>query len=80
MCHGIDAKGKVNVGPSLIGKDYAKAGVTNHIRAIITDGSKTNPEMPPFHARHGGPLNDSEIDSLVRYLTFKSKQSKVSSQ
>jgi mono/diheme cytochrome c family protein len=72
MCHGM--RGQGGVGPSLMTGDYEQAPFRDYIRKIIAEGSPRSPEMPPYHQSKGGPLNDAEIDSLVNYLRFQSRE------
>lgn len=78
MCHGVHATGNpAAAGPSLLGGDYEDEAYRSHIRSVIADGSPNSPQMPPFSKKHGGPLNDDEIDSLVGFLKFQSMQQKM---
>ncbi len=65
MCHGVKARGAV--GPELIGP-YQNATFTAKMRAVMEYGSKTHRSMPGFLAEAGGPLDKTQIDSLVKYL------------
>ncbi|MDR3614636.1 MAG: DUF1573 domain-containing protein [Candidatus Obscuribacterales bacterium] len=65
MCHGKGAKGAV--GPALVGP-YKNPNYATHMRQIIAHGSKTRRTMPGFLSTAGGPLNDTQIDSIVGYL------------
>lgn len=74
MCHGFRAKG--GVGPGLLGLDYENKVLAKGLRKIIAEGSPTNRSMPGFATTHGGPLKDAEIDSLINYLSWRSKLEK----
>jgi mono/diheme cytochrome c family protein len=64
ICHG--SKEEFKPGP-----DIASDAMMNHDEkswlAIIRDG-EPNSNMPAFHTKNKGPLNDEEIASLVDYL------------
>ncbi len=64
LCHGSAAEHKP-------GADIASDAMMNHDEkswtTIIRDGIP-NSNMPGFHTKHKGPLNDEEIASLVDYL------------
>lgn len=77
MCHGANAQGNHSAGPSLLQADYENAQTIAAIRTVIAEGSKRSPQMPPFSKKLGGPLTDDEIDSLVGFLKFQSKQAKL---
>ncbi len=65
MCHGPKAEGES--GPTLIGP-YDNPLYYEHIKVVITKGSKTTNAMPGFGGEAGGPLAQKQIDSLVLYL------------
>lgn len=64
ICHGSQAEHKP-------GPDIASDAMMGHDekswKKIITDGIP-NTNMPAFHTKNKGPLNDEEIASLVDYL------------
>jgi len=66
MCHGVKARGAV--GPQLIGP-YQDAAFKANMRNVMEYGSKTHRSMPGFLAEAGGPLDKTQIDSLVKYLS-----------
>jgi mono/diheme cytochrome c family protein len=72
MCHGARAKGIPGVAPALTPFDYHQKDFAAHMRKIIAFGSKAHRSMPGYLKTAGGPLSDSEIDSLVEYLKWKS--------
>jgi mono/diheme cytochrome c family protein len=64
VCHG--PKSELKPGPDIVSDEmmgHDEAGW----KKIITDG-KANSNMPGFHLKNKGPLNDEEIASLVDYL------------
>jgi hypothetical protein len=65
MCHGIKARGAV--GPELIGP-YQDPAFKARMRAVLENGSKSHRSMPGFLAESGGPLDKTQIDSLLKYL------------
>lgn len=82
MCHGMQAQGAKQEGgnalaPSLLEADYESETGRAYVQGVIENGSATNPSMPPFSAKHGGPLSQSQIDSLVTYLRFEAEQKKA---
>ena len=77
MCHGINAQGTPSSGPSLLNRDYDNLDVLAHTRRVIHDGSPNSPQMPPFSQQRGGPLNEDQIDSLVKFLKFQEFQNKT---
>jgi cytochrome c553 len=70
MCHGVKARGAV--GPGLIGP-YKDAVFSERMRSIISYGSKTHRSMPGFLAEVGGPLDRTQIDSIMKYLSKLSR-------
>jgi len=66
MCHGEGARGAV--GNALIYGDYSNKEYVEHIREVISYGSKTHASMPGFLDKAGGPLVKEQIDSLIAYL------------
>jgi mono/diheme cytochrome c family protein len=77
MCHGMDAQG--GVAPSLLTLKYDTPEQRQWVRDAIAYGAPHNPSMPPFSKEKGGPLTATQIDSLVSYLAYQSKQIKASS-
>jgi mono/diheme cytochrome c family protein len=75
MCHGADGGG--GVAPKLTAGNYDDAAYVAYVRQMITKGSPTNPGMGPYGKSNGGPLSDSQIDSLIQYLKYQHQQSKV---
>lgn len=75
MCHGPDGQGGVS--PPLIELDYSEPAVRDYVRKIIANGSPNSPTMPPYSKAKGGPLSESQIDSLVKFLAYQHKQYKA---
>ena len=75
MCHGPDGQGGVS--PPLITLDYTQDMVKAYVRDIIANGSPNSPTMPPYSKGKGGPLADSQIDSLVTFLSYQHEQYKA---
>ena len=65
MCHGPKAEGES--GPPLIGP-YDNAVYYEHMKNVLTNGSKKTNAMPGFGGAAGGPLAQKQIDSLLAYL------------
>src|SRR5690606_17240954 len=61
MCHGEGAEGAV--GGALVYGDYSDEKYKEHIRQVISYGSKTHRSMPGFLDKAGGPLVKEQIDS-----------------
>jgi mono/diheme cytochrome c family protein len=74
MCHGLNAQGAV--AGALTDTDLNDPKEQARLRKIISEGAPHTPTMPPFSKKHGGPLTDAEIDSLVNYLKFEATQPK----
>lgn len=72
MCHGLNGEGVLDIAPSLLTRNYKDEATLAHVRDVIANGSKNSPEMPPFGQVKGGPLNEEEVESLVRYLKYQS--------
>jgi polyisoprenoid-binding protein YceI/cytochrome c553 len=66
MCHGLLGGGAV--GPSLVRLDYSNKGMAEAVSQIIANGSPSHRSMPGFSKKVGGPLSDSEIESIVKHL------------
>ncbi len=75
MCHGATARGAV--GGALIYGNYNDPKYENHIRDVISYGSKTHKSMPGFLDTAGGPLIKEQIDSLLVYLKQLSEAEKA---
>jgi mono/diheme cytochrome c family protein len=76
MCHGMDAQG--GVAPSLLTLKYDTPEQRQWVRDVIANGAPQNPSMPPYSKVKGGPLTETQIDSLVSYLAYQAKQIKAS--
>jgi cytochrome c553 len=74
MCHGFRADG--GEAPSLIRFNCDHKQVTAFMQDVISYGSRSHLSMPGFLAQAGGPLTRAQIDSLVEYLCWRSKQTK----
>lgn len=70
MCHGQNGEG--GVGPRLISGMWDNPAYYQAMRQIVRNGSKTHLSMPGFHQSVGGPLNDVEIESILRALKKRS--------
>jgi len=75
MCHGVQGKGRV--APALVARlnnapdaRYHQPAFLSRFKTIIAEGAPDNPGMPPFSHAQGGPLSDSQIDSLLTYLNY----------
>ena len=66
MCHGPAAEGGAH-GPSLRAPGYLSSHTDDELRTAIAYGT-ANPRMPGFSAVMGGPLDDAQVDSIVRLL------------
>jgi mono/diheme cytochrome c family protein len=71
MCHGMSGQGAF--APSLMTPNYKDEATVARLRKIITEGSPTSPTMPPYSKAHGGPLSESEIDSIMTFLKLQSE-------
>lgn len=86
MCHGMNAQGRKDIAPSLLTlpspdqfktKEHHKQAqdeVLARFRTVISKGATNNPQMPPFHVAHGGPLNNDDVDSLINFLRYQNKR------
>ncbi|HEY9755083.1 MAG TPA: DUF1573 domain-containing protein [Oculatellaceae cyanobacterium] len=70
MCHGKEAKGAV--GPGLLGP-YSNEVYAKHIENVIAYGSTRHRSMPGFLSDAGGPLNQAQVDSIVKFLAQKAE-------
>ena len=68
MCHRMQEESKILVGPALEKGSYTDPAYIEHVRQVISYGSKTHRSMPGFLSDAGGPLTKEQIDSLVNYL------------
>jgi cytochrome c553 len=70
ICHDPDTGHRASIVPDL--KTLTIPTDANYWRAMISNG-KEGTLMPAFAQKHGGPLTDPEIESLVEYAvkTFK---------
>lgn len=67
MCHGDQARGTAGRAPSLLAGGFLADRSDEELKTGIAYGT-ANPQMPGFSEMMGGPLNDHQIDSLVRLL------------
>lgn len=69
MCHRRQESGILS-GPVVEDNSAAmrNAKYIEHVRKVISEGSRSNASMPGFLAENGGPLSKEQIDSLVDYL------------
>ncbi len=86
MCHGMNAQGRKDIAPSLLTlpspdqletktqHKQAQDDALTHFRTVISKGAETNPQMPPYHEAHGGPLNNNDVDSLINFLRYQNKR------
>lgn len=65
FCHGENAQGAMATGFTRV--KYYDRFDPERIRAIIADGTDGK-EMPGFSQAHGGPLDSTQIDSLIDYF------------
>ncbi len=66
MCHGLMGGGAV--GPNLVRLDYSTKGMAEAVGQIIANGSPSHRSMPGFSKKVGGPLTDTQIESIVKHL------------
>jgi len=71
MCHGVKAAGAA--GPPLLGP-YQSSAYSTKMRMVLSYGSKTQRSMPGFLAQAGGPLDKTQIDSILKYLADLSEK------
>lgn len=64
ICHGSKADNKP--GPDITSDDMLNIPPAK-LRTIIAEG-RANTNMPAFHTKYKGPLNDDEIASIVDYI------------
>ncbi len=75
MCHGEDGEGKS--APILNRQEYLRSKNDRYIREWVANGKKGS-GMPGHSKEKGGPLDNSQIDSLVAYIRQWEKASKPS--
>ncbi|MBI5874653.1 MAG: DUF1573 domain-containing protein [Deltaproteobacteria bacterium] len=68
MCHGHYGLGGLNA-PGINDLGWLDKNDSSYIKKAITKG-KPGTSMPGFGAPHGGPLDDSQIDSLVELIQW----------
>ncbi len=66
MCHGPKAEGREWSTPNR--RPYDNAAYYEHMKNVLTNGSKKTNAMPGFGGEAGGPLAQKQIDSLLGYL------------
>ncbi len=67
MCHGHYGLGGISA--PINDFDYLERMDAESVRATIANG-KVGSAMPAFSVRHGGPLSDEQIDSLVALMEW----------
>lgn len=75
MCHGLNGEGGVS--PPLIFLDYEQESTRDYVKRIISNGSLNSPTMPPYAEEKGGPLSETQIESLVKFLAYQHQQYKA---
>lgn len=72
MCHGMNGRSLSDhpnaTAPALIPRDYQNPQTYARLKRVIESGSPVHPSMPGFLDRNGGPLTQSQVDSLIDYL------------
>jgi len=71
MCHGLNGEGGVS--PALVFANWGDPEESARLRKVIAYGSPQNPSMPPYAQEKGGPLSETQIDSLVQWLVYQHK-------
>lgn len=72
-CHGADRKGyAADNAPSLLSRSFLATADDAFLRSAIERG-RGGTAMGAFGARYGGPLDDQQVDELIRYLRRGSK-------
>ncbi|MGE0788605.1 MAG: c-type cytochrome [Sandaracinaceae bacterium] len=68
LCHGRDGEGyAADNAPMLSNQEWLRSASDEMITAAIADGRPGTP-MSAWSVQHGGPLAESQIASIVRYL------------
>jgi mono/diheme cytochrome c family protein len=65
VCHGAEGEGRVG---ATLNQDWPSIRPDLAMRSVITQGVDGSP-MPAFGMEFGGPLNETEIDALVAYIS-----------
>jgi mono/diheme cytochrome c family protein len=67
MCHGNANQPAVHDAVEITGSAYLKFADETRVFTAVTKGTG-NPMMPGFADAHGGPLTDSQVQSLMAYF------------
>lgn len=67
MCHGDERHAPVHNAAAITGSNYLRFTSDDRVLASLAGGTG-NPMMPGFHVDRGGPLSDSQIQSLMNYF------------
>lgn len=68
LCHGADAKGyAADNAPSLASPEFLRTASDEFLTRAIADGRPDTP-MSAWGKRHGGPLEDDDIDAIIGFL------------
>jgi len=72
-CHGTDARGVPNLGPSLIGNTFTRDSTDAALRMLIINGRSVSDPMnktgQPMPAKGGNPaLTNQEVSALIAFL------------
>ena len=71
LCHGDDAKGyRADNAPSLVSQTFLESASDAFIARGIRVGRPNTP-MGAYAESRGGPLNDTQVDSIVAFLRSK---------
>lgn len=68
LCHGRDGEGyAADNAPMLSNQEWLRSASDEFITAAIADGRPGTP-MSAWSERHGGPLDDGQIDAILQHL------------
>jgi mono/diheme cytochrome c family protein len=74
-CHGITARGELNMGPSLINQDFLNATSDEFIWDTTAYGRSGTPMGPSLEGLSGvRQLSEKEINAIIAYLRSEGKK------
>lgn len=77
LCHGDRAEGyAADDAPSLSSPEFLRSASDRFLTRAIREG-RPGTAMSAWEARRGGPLDDAQIDAIVRYLRSLSDEPRV---
>jgi cytochrome c oxidase cbb3-type subunit 3 len=77
LCHGQNGEGyAADDAPALRAPEFLRSASDDFLTAAIANG-RPGSAMSAWHERHGGPLDSTQIEAIVRYMRTWQQQPRV---